>query len=209
MNMTEELRESSSTGQLDADALFNFEGATKPRGRCQPVMEQLQRCALHISRPLSALIGRRPSNAFGILLYHRITSITPNFSEPTINVTPSRLRSQLSGLLARGYQAWPLARVLRHRCAGKIVPRNVFVVTFDDGFANNYTQALPILRDLNVPATIFLATTYLDSEQPFPFDRWEGAGVSAERQSWQALTTDQCADMLDGGLIEIGAHTHT
>ena len=47
---------------------------------------------------------------------------------------------------------------------GLPIPRKTFVVTFDDGYVNNLTQALPILTRLGVPATVFVATAYLDSQ---------------------------------------------
>lgn len=47
---------------------------------------------------------------------------------------------------------------------GKTLPPNSFVVTFDDGFQNNYTIARPILRRLGVPATFYVSTAFIDQE---------------------------------------------
>jgi len=47
------------------------------------------------------------------------------------------------------------------------------VVTFDDGYANNYSLALPILQKYNFPATIFLTTGFLDRAVPLWVDRLE------------------------------------
>ncbi len=150
----------------------------------------------------------RLSQAFGILMYHRVAHETPGVEPPTWNVTPERFRQQLVGLLDRGYQAWPLRKALDYHRHGRAIPRRTFVVTFDDGYANNYLHAWPILRELQVPATIFLATAYLDSTEPFPFDDWSAAG-SAASDAWRPLRTDEATELLDGGLVELGAHTHT
>lgn len=160
--------------------------------------------------PLSRLFGPRVSGTFGILMYHRIAPRTPGSPCPTWNVTPAKFRAQMTGLLQRGYRAWPLRKVIEiHQSGGTISPR-IFVVTFDDGYANNFHHARPILRDLGIPATIFLATAYLDSVEPFPCDDWSAAGSPAvPAESWRPLSTDQCRTMLDEGLIELGAHTHT
>ena len=116
--------------------------------------------------------GRRPGNDFGILTYHRVTDRVPGFPAPTWSTSPARLRKQLAGLLSRGFQPWALSDVLQARETGVKLPGGVFVVTFDDGYENNYTDALPVLEELGVPATIFLATSFLDSTSPFPFDDW-------------------------------------
>ena len=159
---------------------------------------------------MQVLRGNRVSDGFGILMYHRVTDHVAGFPAPTWNVTPDRLRLQLSGLLARGFECWPLSRLVRARHDSQTIPAHVFAVTFDDGYANNFSHALPILRELNVPATIFLATKYLDMDRPFPFEDWPGMDASrVPPEAWLPLTTEQCRKMLDSGLIEIGAHTHS
>jgi peptidoglycan/xylan/chitin deacetylase (PgdA/CDA1 family) len=143
-------------------------------------------------------------------MYHRVAERIAGVESPTNNVTPARLRKQLSGLLARGFEPWPLSRVLDAYHQDRSVPSNAFVVTFDDGYENNLRSALPILRELHVPATLFLATGFLDSNGPLPSDDWSLAGSSAvPAASWRPLSTAQCHEMLDSGLIELGAHTHT
>ncbi|HEX5270897.1 MAG TPA: polysaccharide deacetylase family protein [Gemmataceae bacterium] len=154
---------------------------------------------------LNALLGSRAGGAFGILTYHRVTPRPDGAPAPTWNVTPRRFREQLGGLLARGYVAYPLRRAL----AGPL-PRGAFVVTFDDGYENVHRHAWPVLRDLGVPATVFLATAYLDAPSTFPSDDWPAAGSpDVPAESWRPLTTAQCLELRDGGLIDLGSHTHT
>jgi peptidoglycan/xylan/chitin deacetylase (PgdA/CDA1 family) len=160
--------------------------------------------------PLNACFGPSEAEAFGILMYHRVAQAVPDHPFPTWNVTPRRFEAQLTGLLARGWQAWPLTQILRWRERRLPIPRKTFVVTFDDGYANNLTQALPILTDLRVPATVFVATAYLNSRQPFPSDNWSSAGLpGVPSETWRPLTTDECHRLAASGLVELGAHTHT
>lgn len=155
---------------------------------------------------LHAVLGSRAGNRVGILIYHRVADRADGFPEPSINVTPEQFRRQLSGLLDRGFQFLPLRDLLS---GGPLPPKSV-VVTFDDGFMNVFTEAWPILRDLGIPATVFLATAYLDSNDPFPFDRWGRSHQEAvPAASYRPLTTEQCREMAADGLIELGAHTHT
>jgi glycosyltransferase involved in cell wall biosynthesis/peptidoglycan/xylan/chitin deacetylase (PgdA/CDA1 family) len=159
---------------------------------------------------LNALFGPQGDNGFGILMYHRVAPRDRGLAAPTWNVTPHQFRTQLQGLLARGFEAWPLTKLIEARRQRLRIPSNAFAVTFDDGYENNYQRAWPILRDLGIPATIFLATSYLNGSEPFPFDDWAGAGSKeVAPDSWRPLSTDQCQEMLDAGLIELGAHTHS
>ena len=94
--------------------------------------------------------------------------------------------------------------------AGEPLPARVFVVTFDDGYDSIYHHAWPILKELSVPATVFVVTSFLDAERPFVSDRWAGAGsADVPATAWRLLSTAHCAEMMADGLVEIGSHTHT
>jgi peptidoglycan/xylan/chitin deacetylase (PgdA/CDA1 family) len=165
--------------------------------------------ATRLAAGLGRVCGHHATDTFGILMYHRVTDRIAGVDEPTWNVTPGRLRAQLAGLVARGFQPWPLRTLLDYRRRVGGVPSRAFVVTFDDGYANNFLNALPVLAELDVPATVFLATKYLDGDTPFPFDDWSAAGLpSVPVEAWRPLSTWQCRELLASGLIELGAHTH-
>src|SRR3546814_4476775 len=53
---------------------------------------------------------------------------------------------------------------------GLALPRDAVLVTFDDGYDDNHAIAFPILRDLGVPATFFVATGHIDSGLPYAYD---------------------------------------
>ncbi len=159
--------------------------------------------------PLRFCLGSRLEQAFGIITYHRVARQAPN-DVGLLNVTPERFELQMQQLIAMGYEGWSLRRVIQHRQEQLSVPRNVFVVVFDDGYSNVYENAFPIMLRLNIPATVFLATAYLDSDAPFPFDNWTTTSIAdVPPESWRPLTTDQCLEMRASGLIDLGSHTHT
>jgi len=154
--------------------------------------------------------GSRAGNALGILMFHRTTDPVSGVPAPSYNVAPDQLRKQLAGLSSRGFQFWPLSKVLRHHAEGTAIPPRTVLVTFDDGYATLYDKAYPILRECGVPATLFVCTAYLDSDGPFPFDAWGLANKGcAPAHSYRPLTTEECRELVASGLIEIGAHTHT
>ena len=159
---------------------------------------------------LDWLFGRMPGSGVGILMYHRVVDHVPGMDPPTWNITPAKFEAQLAGLLERGFEPWPLRRLLAFHESNRNVPPNVFVVTFDDGHESVYLNAWPVLRSLGVPATVFLATAFLDSQSAFPFDDWSGAGSDqVPIEHWRPMSSAQCTEMARDGLIELGAHTHT
>lgn len=168
------------------------------------------RVVAEISAGLRRLSRRRVGDPVGILTYHRIASRVPGLPEPLYNVPPKRFRKQLTGLLARGFEFWPLRKVLDHRAAGTPIPSRVLVVTFDDGFETVYSNARPVLRELRIPATVFINTAYVDTDAPFPFDAWGMAHRDrVPIETYRPLSWAQCLEMADDPLVEFAAHTHT
>jgi peptidoglycan/xylan/chitin deacetylase (PgdA/CDA1 family) len=176
----------------------------------QPRTSLKDRAVAGFSSLAGACLGPREKQAFGILRYHRVCEPPEGAPPPTWYVTPERFEQQLTGLIARGWQAWPLRQVISCMERDLPIPRKTFVITFDDGYVNNLIEAAPILTTLHLPATLFLATKYLDSKQPFPCDDWTAAGQpGVPSESWRPLTTEECRRLCGNGLIELGAHTHT
>ena len=59
------------------------------------------------------------------------------------------------------------------------LPKHSFVITFDDGFENNYSVAAPVLADFNVPATFYITTDFVESNSSSWTDRIESAVETA------------------------------
>ena len=99
-----------------------------------------------------------------VLAYHRVTLLA---SDPhQLAVTPDNFRAQMQ-YLARNF------RCLRLEESWAGVNEPAVVVTFDDGYADNLEQALPILEEAGVPATFFICTGMLDSPREFWSDDLE------------------------------------
>lgn len=98
-----------------------------------------------------------------ILIYHRVLP-TP---DPLRTGDPDAdtFRWQM-GLLASHFNVLPLREAARRLREGSLPPRAA-CITFDDGYADNFTVALPILREFGLPSTFFIATAYLDGGRMF------------------------------------------
>jgi peptidoglycan/xylan/chitin deacetylase (PgdA/CDA1 family) len=173
------------------------------------VVSLIKRAAVDLGCQLHRWTGRRGQGGVGVLMYHRVAEHPSGVDLPTFNVTPAMFRRQIAGLLEHGCQPWPLRRLIEEPSE---VPRSgrIFAVTFDDGYESVFRNAVPILRELNVPATIFLPTAYIDGNRRFPFDNWSMAGSDlVPADTWRPMTTNQCREAAADGLIEFGGHTHT
>ena len=102
--------------------------------------------------------GRGVERKLLVLSYHRVhAEEDPLFGGA---VTAAAFSRQMD-LLRRVFTPLTLARAARLLRSAELPPRAV-CVTFDDGYEDNYSQALPILRAQGVPATFFVASGFLD-----------------------------------------------
>lgn len=172
--------------------------------------DRLKQRAAGFSVLLHRALGDRHQRRIGILLHHRVCPRYSNMPFPPHAVTPAVFRSQLAGLQAAGYTFVRLAEVREAAASLSPLPRRSVVLTFDDVHASVYEYAFPIMRALGIPGTAFLATSFLDSQLPFPFDDW---GLRFQDrlppESYRPLSVTQCLQMRDSGLFDFGAHTHT
>jgi peptidoglycan/xylan/chitin deacetylase (PgdA/CDA1 family) len=159
------------------------------------LLEQLVKVSL---LPLGALRrDRRPGVT--VLGYHRVAG----GSARPIDLPAGLFAWQVDYLRAH-YRVVSLDEVVTIAREGKAYPDDVVALTFDDGYEDIYYHALPILRRHRVPATVYLATAYIDSGRPFPFE----AALRSPQQG-RSLSWAQAREMQESGLITFGAHTHT
>lgn len=105
--------------------------------------------------------GRR--GKVSILIYHRVLPAPDPLRTGDPDADTFRWQMQL---LADHFNVLPLREAARRLREGSLPPRAA-CVTFDDGYADNCTIALPILREVGLPATFFIATAYLDGGRMF------------------------------------------
>lgn len=105
-----------------------------------------------------------------ILLYHRIAE-TP-YDPFELSVRPQRFAQQLEAL-RRGMHPLPLPDLLRRLREGSL-PHAAVAFTFDDGYADVLTQALPLLEQFEIPATLFVVSGAIGG-RGFWWDELSGA----------------------------------
>lgn len=106
----------------------------------------------------------RSNNKLIVLAYHRIMEFDENFpfDIELISARPQQFEKQIKHI-SKYYSPITIEELCEcHRTKSKIPDRSV-LITFDDGFYDNYEYAFPVLKKYNVPATIFVSTDYIDS----------------------------------------------
>lgn len=98
-----------------------------------------------------------------ILTYHGILRNGHNLYTNRNCVEMAMFDRQMA-YMARHYNVLPLSDLVGRLSSGERLPPYTAVITFDDGFRNNLTVALPILQKYHLPATIFLATSFISSD---------------------------------------------
>ena len=116
---------------------------------------------LHAAGALLAPHGRNARLL--ILIYHQVLER----HDPIIPTEPdAQAFAGQADLLARHFNVLPLTEAVERLRARSLPPRAV-CITFDDGYANNFTIAQPILAARRLPATIFVAPGFLDGGRMF------------------------------------------
>jgi peptidoglycan/xylan/chitin deacetylase (PgdA/CDA1 family) len=123
--------------------------------------------ALYYSGALWLMATLRFRRKAFVLMYHRVLPAgADTFSSDSICVTPEAFALQMK-FLRRHFRVLSIAELAAHLEAGRELPSRSCVVTFDDGWRDNFEHALPILREQEIPAVIFVATDYIGGSDCF------------------------------------------
>lgn len=120
-----------------------------------------------------------------VLLYHSI-----NTGGHWLSMSPDLFEKQIKFFKDNGFNFLSLDDL---DSLDKVLNSKSVLITFDDGFQDNYIFALPILKKYNVPAVFFIATNYV--------------GVFNEKQEFLCMDWGQIREIADHQLFTIGAHS--
>ncbi len=118
-----------------------------------------------------------------IVMYHKIDG---NSAASRLSVSPESFKAQMSFLKRHKYNVVKLED-LAGMVRGNKLPSKTIAITFDDGYEDNYLNAYPVLKEFNLPATIFIIPAMIGSDG--------------------YLTWDQVIEMSESGVITIGSHS--
>lgn len=128
-----------------------------------------------------------------ILAYHRIN---PWYKEDSLSVNPLSFKKQIDYLVSKNFEFLTMEEYIKFR-------KNTFkklILTFDDGFADNFWFALEVIKKFNIKPLIFLIVNFINTDILFP--RYKDVGKD------RFLTWNEINEMLKYG-VEFGSHTLT
>ncbi len=122
--------------------------------------------SLYLFRPLHGIRRSRSKLRLPILMYHSISAQDENRRAGYYGITtsPGVFAAHMEYLKREGYRVIPLQNAVRRLTAdpaGETTTDREVVLTFDDGYQDFYSQALPILRSCGYPATVFLPAGFI------------------------------------------------
>jgi len=112
------------------------------------------------------------SKSLTVLNYHRIDDPSQNRFDsflPNISAHPDDFKLQMD-YLTRWFNVISLRDVINWLDGRQTLPPYAALITFDDGYLDNFTNAYPILQRHNFPAVIYLTTGHIDTDAPFYWD---------------------------------------
>ena len=101
--------------------------------------------------------GLTPKYTVPILMYHSIGEGKGGFS-----VSPKNFAKQMEYIKKNGYEVISLDELVSSINNKRLLKRNKVVITFDDGYKDNFQYAYPVLKKFNFPATIFLIPDFME-----------------------------------------------
>lgn len=127
-----------------------------------------------------------------VLLYHMVENEDMGL-DFIVSITPEQLRVHLETIKNNGFNTITYTDYYNYITKGTKLPEKPVLITFDDGYTNNYTYLFPLLKELEMKATIFVVTSTVGTTPgQYPHFTWE-----------------QAKEMNDSGYVDIQSHTHT
>ncbi len=129
-----------------------------------------------------------------VLAYHRVTpdAELASCAYPAMHVSTSTFDAQLAAL-SELYRIVPLRDLGPILAGTEPLREHVAVITFDDGYRDNYRNALPILAARNIAATFFVSVDFVDRGESFWFDR-----VAAAARAWSTSVAARPTGLPEG-----------
>lgn len=131
-----------------------------------------------------------------IIMYHSILIHNNRGSSNTI--TPNEFENDLKYIKENGYTTIMMSDLIGYVYGENELPEKPLIITFDDGFLNNYVYALPLLKKYDCKATLSIIGICTD----------KFTQITSNDLEYSHLTWEQLNQMVESGRFEIQNHTY-
>lgn len=130
-----------------------------------------------------------------ILMYHLVLE---NSDGNRYTVSPAAFAADLKYLNEQGYTSIMMRDLIDYVYEGTELPQKPVILTFDDGYYNNYAYVYPLLKEYDARAVISVVGAYTDKY----------SGIDDTNVNYAYLTWDNLKEMTESGYVEIQNHTY-
>ncbi len=146
-------------------------------------------------RSMAAAVTGTEKLNLPILVYHIVRPSYPNDSRGVLDIahTPETFDAEMLYLSRTGYHVVNFTDLENYFSAGAPLPSNPIIISFDDGWSNQYRYAFPTLRKYDIPATFFVFTNAIGRPGFLSWDNLRemvvgGMSIAAHSRSHPYLT---------------------
>lgn len=147
--------------------------------------------------PVMAGLGAPQEIRMPVLMYHSVNSNSKKSGDYV--VTPQALENDLKYLHQAGYTTVVMSDIIAYVQDGTPLPAKPVMITFDDGYYNNYLNAFPLLQKYGMRAVISIIVGETDKYSE----------IDENRENYSHLTWGMVNEMIQSGFIEIQNHTYS
>lgn len=147
-----------------------------------------------------------------VLMFHSVAEHLESLPWKSLLCSPGRFDTFLSCLKGAGYRSVRLSECIAHLREGLPLPPRAVVITFDDGYLDNWVNAYPLLKKHGYSAAVFVATDFIDPRDTVRKtleDYWAGKSGLHELDCDGYLSLAELREMTRDGTFEVGSHTRT
>ncbi len=149
-----------------------------------------------------------------VLMYHSVGIPNPKWIWNFLTIPLKIFEDHLRVLKRKTFDTIDLLQSYDYVSHGNSIPPNSIVLTFDDGYLDNWVYAYPLLKKYGLKGTIFVNPEFVDPTQeyrPNLEDVWFGSAREQDLTSHGFLSWREMRDMEKSGVIDIQSHgmTHT
>jgi peptidoglycan/xylan/chitin deacetylase (PgdA/CDA1 family) len=173
-----------------------------------------------LAKPRATLESRIP-----VLCYHRVLPGFIEGNDPIYTVLPEQFESQMAYLSEAGFNSLSLQEFAATARGARQPDKRSVLITFDDGYADNYQIAWPIAKKYKVKINLFLCTSYINQVNPLAMNRdgyqlvrdmppgFGGRSILQQHMMrfshlWRPLNWSEIREMHDSG-VQMGFHSHS